>query len=687
MPSQQEGEAELSSLPRPSAVVALDALLRTHVDAVVAAMSSEGVLVSMPASMRLSGQIPFEGRSGLDLVVAEDQVAVIDGWARAQHEPIVSLDVRLRGDPDQVSALHLFDVRAEHGVHVLVLEARDPAMLLKLSEADTAQRRRVTTVKRDGASVFLEVDEATTSLLGWSAAELVGRSTVEYIHPDDIERAIDHWMAMRAGQGSGPARVRLRHANGHHVWLEVTNDNRLDDPELRCVVSEMVDISTEMEQLEAVADRERLLARLAQALPIGICHLRPDRKMAYWNEPLVALLGPVDTTDALMRSIADTDRRSVEVALDAAFQGHPGSVDVQVIHGPEGRRCELTFRTLTSDTGSVDGVIVCAADVTERSRLRAELEHRATHDALTDCLNRAAAVVALEQALLESQQVAVAYIDLDHFKAINDALGHAAGDELLRVAAARLRGVTRSGDQLARLGGDEFGVIWSRSDEPLDAAALVARLTAAVNGDVAFASQRIPLRASVGVAISFDGELDAEGLLHRADTAMYAGKRRARGQALDQWTSPVVQLRGRGDERERVPNALTRRIPADPTDATRVLLVDDEVSMRNLLRLTLEDDQQFRVVGEAPNGHEAVALALEHQPDLVLLDLAMPGIGGLEALPRIHAVAPHARVVILSGLDPADAADQARGQGAVGYLCKGADPARYVADLRQLLAS
>jgi diguanylate cyclase (GGDEF)-like protein len=135
-------------------------------------------------------------------------------------------------------------------------------------------------------------------------------------------------------------------------------------------------------------------------------------------------------------------------------------------------------------------------------------------------------MVALEQALLASRQVAVAYIDLDCFKSINDELGHAAGDELLRVAAARLRSVIRLGDELARLGGDEFVVICSRSEGAFDADALVGRLTAAINGDVVFSDHRIPLRASVGAAVSVDGELDAEALLHRADTAMYARKGR-----------------------------------------------------------------------------------------------------------------------------------------------------------------
>jgi diguanylate cyclase (GGDEF)-like protein/PAS domain S-box-containing protein len=494
----------------------------------VAAFGAAGTLVPMPDSVPLRGHSVFEGRTALDLLVADDQRAVIEGWARAQDEPVVRLEVHFLASPDEIATMHFLDVRAEHGVHAIVLETRDQQIVSKSSEVLAQLRRGIAHAKKDAVAVFLEVDEATTALLGWTADELVGRSTIEFVHPDDVERSIDSWMAMRAGAGNGRLRVRYRHADGHHIWLEVTNENHLDDPELGCIVSEMVDISAEISQLEELRARERLLARLAEALPLGICHLRPDREVVYANEPLVELLGPIDSVDALLHCMVAADRYLVEIAVDNALQGHPGRIDVGVLHDRDVRQCELTFRTLLSDSGSVDGVIICASDVTDHSRLRAELEHRASHDALTGCLNRAATVATLERTLRDAEQVAVAYIDLDQFKPINDELGHATGDELLRVAAARLRSVTRIGDCLGRLGGDEFVVICPRGVGDIDVEALVERLTEAVQGDVVFARQRIPLRASVGATIALAGELDAEAVLHRADTAMYAAKRLTR---------------------------------------------------------------------------------------------------------------------------------------------------------------
>ena len=118
----------------------------------------------------------------------------------------------------------------------------------------------------------------------------------------------------------------------------------------------------------------------------------------------------------------------------------------------------------------------------------------------------------------------------------------------------------------------------------------------------------------------------------------------------------------------------------------RVLLVEDDSALRGLLSLIFGDDDGFDVVGQTGDGREAIALARELRPDVVLLDLAMPGIGGLEALPMIRAVAPDAKVVVFSGLDPASYADAAQRQGAAAFYVKGEDPTALPERLRSLLA-
>ena len=123
-----------------------------------------------------------------------------------------------------------------------------------------------------------------------------------------------------------------------------------------------------------------------------------------------------------------------------------------------------------------------------------------------------------------------------------------------------------------------------------------------------------------------------------------------------------------------------------PDRVMRTLLVDDDRSVRLLARLVLDDEPGFEVVGEAEDGRQAVALARHHQPDMVLLDLAMPGMGGLEALPLIRAAAPAAKVVVFSALEAEDHASRAHERGAAGYIQKGGEPEEVVAYLHEVLA-
>lgn len=118
--------------------------------------------------------------------------------------------------------------------------------------------------------------------------------------------------------------------------------------------------------------------------------------------------------------------------------------------------------------------------------------------------------------------------------------------------------------------------------------------------------------------------------------------------------------------------------------ATKVLLVEDDGRLRQLLRFLFEE-HGFVVVGEASDGREAIGMARHFQPDVVILDLAMPGVGGLEALPLILAVDPHGEVVVMSSLDASEVADRAMSAGAGGYFVKGSDPALLLPYVDRLL--
>lgn len=127
-------------------------------------------------------------------------------------------------------------------------------------------------------------------------------------------------------------------------------------------------------------------------------------------------------------------------------------------------------------------------------------------------------------------------------------------------------------------------------------------------------------------------------------------------------------------------------IPNTPHRATpQVLIVDDEPDLRLMLRLALRRDARFEVCGEAENGEVALDVASQLQPDIILLDLMMPVMDGLTALPRLQTSSPRSMVVVLSALDAADNADATFAQGAFAYLEKQLDPTDIGDELDRLL--
>jgi diguanylate cyclase (GGDEF)-like protein/PAS domain S-box-containing protein len=228
---------------------------------------------------------------------------------------------------------------------------------------------------------------------------------------------------------------------------------------------------------------------------------------------------------------------------DFAFQALTGGAAVGemdeqewTLVGKDGARTpiNLAMRAVSSDTGEVSGFVSIAFDITERKQMLDYVTHLATHDQLTGLTGRALlqdkTIQAVEVARRYGTKVAVFMIDLDHFKRINDSLGHTAGDQLLIEAARRLLRSVRSTDVVARVGGDEFVVVMpditSMEDVEHCAANLVARLTP----EMSIENHAVHVTASVGVCIYPDFATDAKHLLKRADAAMYAAKENGRNQ-------------------------------------------------------------------------------------------------------------------------------------------------------------
>ena len=194
------------------------------------------------------------------------------------------------------------------------------------------------------------------------------------------------------------------------------------------------------------------------------------------------------------------------------------------------------------------GWVATHDDITERKRAVAQIERMAHHDALTGLPNKGVFRERLAQAVQRTrggEPLAVLYLDLDRFKAVNDTLGHPVGDELLRATAQRLCECLRQSDMVARLGGDEFAIIQADAPQPAAANSLAERLVRVLGAPFEIDGHQIVIGASVGVAFSPEHGTDPDELLKKADLAMYDAKAAGRGAASFFNTMMDEQVQGR----------------------------------------------------------------------------------------------------------------------------------------------
>ncbi|WP_295450010.1 GGDEF and EAL domain-containing protein [uncultured Thiodictyon sp.] len=200
---------------------------------------------------------------------------------------------------------------------------------------------------------------------------------------------------------------------------------------------------------------------------------------------------------------------------------------------------EVIASPLLGPAGEVLGVVKSWHDITDHRDLTAwlkererQLEHLVQHDPLTGLPNRLLFADRLHQAMhhanRESRKVAVLFVDLDRFKAINDSLGHAAGDQVLKQAAGLMRGLVREGDTVARLGGDEFIVVLEALADGSSAGLVADKLLAAFRAPFVVEGRALRVTTSIGISVYPDDGADVDALVRNADSAMYRAKAQGR---------------------------------------------------------------------------------------------------------------------------------------------------------------
>jgi diguanylate cyclase (GGDEF)-like protein/PAS domain S-box-containing protein len=285
--------------------------------------------------------------------------------------------------------------------------------------------------------------------------------------------------------------------------------------------------------------RERRFQALLSNSSDLVMVLEPGRLTVRYVTPVIErMLGhsPDAVLDASVLDLVHPDDRDGLVASIQTVAGREDdSADLWRARHEDGSWIDVESVPLDlSDDRSVRGTVLTIRDVGERNTLQDKLRHQAFHDALTGLPNRSLFEDRVRHAVARARRhgrgLAVLFVDLDDFKTVNDSLGHAAGDDLLRQVAERLDVCTRAADTVARLGGDEFAVLAEEAEGPARAEDVAGRIHLALEKAFDISEHEIFVHSSIGIALAEHGTTSEE-LLRNADMAMYAAKAMGKGRS------------------------------------------------------------------------------------------------------------------------------------------------------------
>ncbi|MGA9746301.1 MAG: PAS domain S-box protein [Nocardioides sp.] len=381
----------------------------------------------------------------------------------------------------------------------------------------------------DAEGKVLYASPAFTRVFGYQPEQV--RTSLDFLHPDDVPRvraAISRLETVDGG--SDRLVVRGRDITGRWRWFEAVTTNYLRDPSIGGVVVNLREVTAEItarEDLRRSEERYRAIVETAQE---GILLLDPRGDVLFGNEKMAEIFGidPIALGEANAFDLFEEQDRTVVRGTHG-----PEHFEVGYAH-PDGSRRILSVSAspLAGDDGGEVGSLGMVSDVTTAREAEAELRYQALHDSLTGLPNRALLVDRLRMAEARQHRsgdpggLAVIFLDLDHFKLVNDSRGHEAGDRLLVDAATRLIAAVRDTDTVARLGGDEFAVVCERST-PEEVELVAERIQRALTAPFELDGGLVSVGASLGIALS--PPHDPADLLRFADAAMYASKAGGRG--------------------------------------------------------------------------------------------------------------------------------------------------------------
>jgi len=391
-----------------------------------------------------------------------------------------------------------------------------------------------------------------------------GNGWTEGVHPEDYERCLNIYTSHFKERSVFEMEYRLRNASGEYRWILDQGNPRFS------VTGEFIGY---IGFCYDITDRVRADEQIRQAASVfshtreGILICGADTRVVNVNRAFLDITGyTADQVIGQLPSLLNSDQQtpdfyaSMWAALNSKGQWHGEVWDRRSSGDPYA--AALTVSLVRDAQGQTEHIVMLFSDVTELRLHQKQLEQLANFDTLTNLPNRLLLADRLRQGMVHAERrerkVAVAYLDLDGFKTVNDLHGHAVGDRLLIKVSERLSHCLREGDTLARLGGDEFVAVLTDLESEEGAIPVVERLLKAANQPVNVDGHELQVSASIGVTyFPQASDADAEQLLRQADQAMYEAKLAGKNRLAVFDAENDQTVRGHNARLERIRQALT----------------------------------------------------------------------------------------------------------------------------------
>ncbi|KFN47454.1 hypothetical protein N790_01730 [Arenimonas malthae CC-JY-1] len=378
------------------------------------------------------------------------------------------------------------------------------------------------------------VSPSCRELLGM-APEAFAASPRAGIPEADLPQLHAAFERIAAGGEAETVLYRQSHANGVTIWLEGLMrrvDGAEGQPEVMVAAR---DVSVRVRAEQALAATQYRLRAITDNIPALIAHIDTSERFSFMNAYARQVMGvePETLVGRTVREVrGDALYAHLKPYLDRALAGETTEVEGSTQINGKDYDFHTTYVPDRDAQGRVVGVFSFTYDITALKQAERQLDHLARVDAMTDLANRRQfderLAAACARAGRQGAPLALLFLDIDHFKAINDSRGHAAGDAVIREFARRLRRCVRIGDLVARLGGDEFAVLVEGAVDRAAAESIAAKLLERMREPVALPGGPLQVGASIGIAMATSGAAP-EPLLAAADHALYAAKAAGRG--------------------------------------------------------------------------------------------------------------------------------------------------------------